>query len=167
MVIWINGLGVENWRNLWVTSLGKSSALFTVQLYLRTGRPAELRNLRSQTCIQLTMVYTTYTGEGSLLWSPTIAVHRIDAPAKDILGLHLSWLICSTSRPKTIRNVDLQTSVTQHRLLDSDDIIMRIYSVRRTVCPVYKYHYNSVFRLFFVLHCQKRKIPPPFQEFLR
>ena len=31
MVIWIYGLGVENWRNLLVTSLRESSSLFSVQ----------------------------------------------------------------------------------------------------------------------------------------
>ena len=34
MVTEIHGLGVDNRRDLWVTSLGESSALFIVQLYI-------------------------------------------------------------------------------------------------------------------------------------
>ena len=34
-----------------MTSLGEPQRSITVQLYMRTGRPAEIRNLISQTCI--------------------------------------------------------------------------------------------------------------------
>ena len=39
----------------------------------------------------------TYTGEGSLLWSPPSAVHRIDAWGKEIPGLWMISRICVTT----------------------------------------------------------------------
>ena len=39
IVIWIHGLGVENWRNLWVTSLGESSALSQYNYIWETDVP--------------------------------------------------------------------------------------------------------------------------------
>ena len=49
-----------------------------------------------------------------------------------ILLTHIQWGQIKTGKiPKTI-DVDLQTGVFQHSLLDRDDVLMRSYSVRRT-----------------------------------
>ena len=46
-------LNTWSWSNLWVTSHSESLSQY-VQQYLRTGRPAKLSNLISQTFVQLT-----------------------------------------------------------------------------------------------------------------
>ena len=66
MVIWIQGLRDKNRRNLWVTSLGESSALFTVGTPISENWTSRrVSNPISQTYIQLTRLETSFSG----VWS--------------------------------------------------------------------------------------------------